>query len=97
MCQYLFRFEAGRHPGVLLQSAARVIVRRGVPLKVVHQLGHGLLHLQRHDRHNMILTRTLTVQTDLPAGNRKKKNTYKSVLPPMSRIKRSSQLSACMH
>lgn len=69
---YLFGFEPGRHPGVFLQGAARVVVRRGVPLEVIQQLGHGLLHLQRDGRHSMILARTLTVQTDLPAHGGKR-------------------------
>lgn len=62
----LFRFESGWHPSILLKSTARVIVRCRVPLEVVHQFGHRLLHLQRHGSHNMLLTRALTVETDFP-------------------------------
>lgn len=42
---YLFWFETGRDPGILLKSAARVIVGCGVPLEFVQQLGNALLHL----------------------------------------------------
>ncbi len=52
---YLLRTEAGGNPGVFLQCTSRVIIRGGVPLEVVHQLGDGLLHLQRHGCHNMLL------------------------------------------
>ena len=52
---YLLRTEGGGDPGVFLQRAARVVVRGGVPLEVVHQLGDGLFHLQRHGCHNMLL------------------------------------------
>lgn len=65
-CQYLLRFESRWNPGVLLQGTAGVVVRRGVPLEVVHQLGDRLLHLYRHGCHSMLLTATLTVHTDLP-------------------------------
>lgn len=54
MGAYLLRTEAGWNPDVFLQSASGVIIRGGVPLEVVHQLGDGLLHLQRHGCHNML-------------------------------------------
>lgn len=64
---YLLRFESRWHPGVLLQGAAGVVVRGGVSLEVVHQLGDRLLHLYGHGCHCMLLAATLTVHTDLPA------------------------------
>ena len=51
----LLRTEAGGNPDVLFQRTSRVIIRGGVPLEVVHQLGDGLFHLQRHGCHNMLL------------------------------------------
>lgn len=64
--KYLLGFESRRHPGVLLQRAARVVVRGGVPLEFVHQLGDRLLHLYGHGCHCMLLTATLAVGADLP-------------------------------
>lgn len=66
--KYLLGFESGRDPGVLLQRAARVVVRGGVPLEFVHELGDRLLHLHGHGRHCMLLTATLAVRADLPEG-----------------------------
>lgn len=65
--KYLLRFESGRDPGVLLQRAARVVVRGGVPLEFVHELGYRLLHLDGHGCHCMLLPATLAVHADLPA------------------------------
>ena len=53
--RYLLRTEAWGHPHVLLQGTARVVIRSGVSLEVVHELGDGLLHLQRHGCHYMLL------------------------------------------
>lgn len=68
--QYLFGLQSRRHPGVLLQGAARVIVRGRVPLEVKHEFADGLLHLQGHHRHHVLLLRALAVQTDLPASSK---------------------------
>lgn len=63
---YLLGLETGRNPGIFLQSTARVIVGRGVPLKVVHELVDGLLHFQRHHGGGVILAWALAMQADLP-------------------------------
>lgn len=68
--KYLLGLESGRDPGVLLQGAARVVVRGGVPLEFVHELGDRLLHLHGHGGHCMLLAATLTVRADLPAEDR---------------------------
>lgn len=52
---YLLRTEARGDPDIFLQCTSRVIIRGGVSLEVVHQLGDGLFHLQRHGCHNMLL------------------------------------------
>lgn len=52
---YLLGTKAGGDPGVLLQCTSGVIIGGGVPLEVIHQLGDGLLHLQRHGCHNILL------------------------------------------
>lgn len=52
---YLLRTEARGNPDILLQCTSRVIIRGWVSLEVVHQLGDGLFHLQRHGCHNMLL------------------------------------------
>lgn len=52
---YLLRTEARGNPDVLLQCTSRVVIRGWVSLEVVHQLGDGLFHLQRHGCHNMLL------------------------------------------
>ena len=58
---HLFWAEARWGPGVFLQSTARVVVRGGVPLEVIHELGDGcLLHLQWHRCQNMLLPRALS-------------------------------------
>lgn len=68
--RYLFRLQPRRDPGVLLQGAARVVVRGRVPLEVKHEFADGLLHLQGHHRHHVLLLRALAVQTDLPASSK---------------------------
>lgn len=73
--KYLFWFEAWWDPGVLLQGAARVVVRGGVPLEVVHELGDRLLHLDRHGCHCMLLPTTLAVHTDLPGRDKETRGT----------------------
>lgn len=64
--KYLLGLESRRDPGVLLQRAARVVVRGGVPLEFVHELGDRLLHLYGHGCHCMLLAATLAVRADLP-------------------------------
>lgn len=53
-CLYLFRAETRGNPDVFLQCTTRVIIGGWVSLEVVHQLGDGLFHLQRHGCHNML-------------------------------------------
>lgn len=53
--RYLLRTEAWGDPHVLLQCTPRVVIRSGISLEVVHELGDGLLHLQRHGCHYMLL------------------------------------------
>lgn len=68
--RYLFRLQPRRDPGVLLQGAARVVVRGRVPLEVKHEFADRLLHLQGHHRHHVLLLRALAVQADLPASSK---------------------------
>lgn len=83
----LFRLESGRNPGVLLGSAAGVIVRDGVSLKIGHQLRHHLLQLTRDGADGMLLTDTLAVHTDLPATREIESNTRITVrLPALYRV-----------
>lgn len=67
---YLFRLQPGRDPGVLLQGTAWVVIWGRVPLEVKHEFADGLLHLQGHHRHHVLLLRALAVQTDLPASSK---------------------------
>ena len=46
---YLLWPKARRHPGVLLQRTARVVVRCGAPLAREGEFAHLGLHLQRQD------------------------------------------------
>lgn len=68
--RYLFRLQPWWDPGILLQGAARVIVRGGVPLEVKHEFADGLLHVQGHHCHHVLFLRALAVQTDLPAKSK---------------------------
>lgn len=67
---YLFRLQPGRDPGILLQGAAWVVIWGRVPLEVKHEFADGLLHLQGHHRHHVLLLRALAVQTDLPTSSK---------------------------
>lgn len=67
---YLFRLQTRRDPGILFQGTAWVIIWGRIPLKVKHEFADGLLHLQRHHCHHVLLLGTLAVQADLPAGSK---------------------------
>lgn len=58
---YLLRLQPRGNPGVLFQSTARVIIGGRVPLEVKHEFADGLLHLQRHHCHHVLLLGTLAV------------------------------------
>ena len=67
---YLFGLEPRWDPWVLLGGTARVVIRDGVSLEVWYQLRHHLFQLARHRAHDMLLSHTLAVHTDLPVETR---------------------------
>lgn len=79
---YLLRTEARGNPDILLQCTSRVIIRGRVSLEVVHQLGDGLFHLQRHGCHNMLLcTNRFSGHRFSYWGKRQKKTTWGIKMP----------------